>query len=74
MDSETGSGGTSGQTRTKKGRTGAGRSIKIKPEAVKTVKEAGNRTVKTAPRMVTVSYTHLDVYKRQSLDIVAKNF
>ena len=42
---------TSGQTRTKKGRTGAGRSIKIKPEAEKTVKEAGNRTVKTAPRM-----------------------
>ena len=58
LDSETGSVGTSaqtGQTRTKKGRTGAGRSIKIKPEAEKTIKEAGNRTVKTAPRVVKTS-------------------
>ena len=38
---ETGNGGTSaqtGQARAKKGRTGAGRSIKVKPEAEKTIK------------------------------------
>ena len=43
-------GGTStqaGQTMAKKGRTEATRSIKVKPEAGKTIKEAGNRTVKT---------------------------
>ena len=34
----------------KKGRTEAIRSIKVKPEAEKTIKEAGNRTVKTAPQ------------------------
>ena len=50
LDSETGSGGTSaqtGQTRAKKGRTGAGRSIKVKPETGGDIKEAGKRTVKT---------------------------
>lgn len=44
LDGETGNGGTSaqtGQARAKKGRTGAGRSIKVKPEAEKTIKEAG---------------------------------
>lgn len=58
LDGETGNGGTSaqtGQARAKKGRTGAGRSIKVKPEAEKTIKEAGNRAVKTAPRMVKAS-------------------
>ena len=67
LDSETGSGGTSGQTRAKKGRTGAGRSIKIKPEAEKTVKEAGNRTVKTAPRMVKASPVSSQKVKTQAL-------
>lgn len=67
LDSETGSGGTSGQTRTKKGRTGAGRSIKIKPEAEKTVKEAGNRTVKTAPRMVKASPVSSQKVKTQAI-------
>ena len=76
LDSETGSVGTSaqtGQTRTKKGRTGAGRSIKIKPEAEKTIKEAGNRTVKTAPRVVKTSpisskkvKTHAVLQKKQA--------
>ena len=40
LDGETGNGGTSaqtGQARAKKGRTGAGRSIKVKPEAEKTM-------------------------------------
>ena len=60
--------GTSGQTRTKKGRTGAGRSIKIKPEAEKTVKEAGkNRTVKTAPRMVKASPVSSQKVKTQAI-------
>lgn len=67
LDSETGSGGTSGQTRTKKGRTGAGRSIKIKPGAEKTVKEAGNRTVKTAPRMVKASPVSSQKVKTQAI-------
>ncbi len=58
LDGETGTGGTSaqaGQSKAKKGRTEAKRSIKAKPEAEKTIKEAGNRTVKTAPRMVKAS-------------------
>lgn len=70
LDSETGNGGTSAQTgptRAKKGRTGAGRSIKIKPEAEKTVKEAGNRTVKTAPRMVKASPVSSQKVKTQAL-------
>ena len=56
LDGETGNGGTSARTeqaRAKKGRTGAGRSIKVKPEAEKTIKEAGNRAVKTADRKST---------------------
>ena len=44
-----------GQTMAKKGRTEATRSIKVKPEAEKTIKEAGNRTVKIAPRVVKAS-------------------
>ena len=36
-------------SKAKKGRTGAGRSIKVKPEAEKTIKEAGNRAVKQRP-------------------------
>ena len=50
-----------------KGRTGAGRSIKIKPEADKTVKEAGNRTVKTAPRMVKTSPVSSQKVKTQAI-------
>lgn len=52
LDRETGTGGTSaqaGQTKAKKGRTEAKRSIKAKPEAEKTIKEAGNRMVKQRP-------------------------
>lgn len=70
VDGETGGSGTSaqtGQTRAKKGRTGAGRSIKIKPEAEKTVKEAGNRTVKTAPRMVKASPVSSQKVKTQAI-------
>ena len=70
LDGETGNGGTSaqtGQARAKKGRTGAGRSIKIKPEAEKTVKEAGNRTVKTAPRMVKASPVSSQKVKTQAI-------
>ena len=66
LDSETGSGETSAQTRAKKGRTGVGRSIKVKPEAEKTVKEAGNRTVKTAPRMVKASPVSSQKVKTQA--------
>ena len=69
LDGETGSGGTSaqtGQTRAKKGHAGAGRSIKVKPEAEKTVKEAGNRTVKTAPRMVKASPVSFQKVKTQA--------
>lgn len=58
LDRGTGNGGTSaqtGQTRAKKGRTGAERNIKVKPEAGQDIKEAGKRTVKTAPRMVKAS-------------------
>lgn len=52
LDGETGNGGTSArseQARAKKGRTGTRRSIKVKPEAEKTIKEAGNRAVKQHP-------------------------
>ena len=44
-----------GQTMAKKGRTEATRSIKVKPEAEKTIKEAGNRTEKIATRVVQAS-------------------
>ena len=69
-------GGTStqaGHTMAKKGRTEATRSIKLKPEAEKTIKEAGNRTVKTAPRVVKTSLisskkvkTHAALQKKQA--------
>ena len=49
------------------------RSIKLKPEAEKTIKEAGNRTVKTAPRVVKTSLisskkvkTHAALQKKQA--------
>ena len=70
LDGETGNGGTSaqtGQARAKKGRTGAGRSIKVKPEAEKTIKEAGNRAVKTAPRMVKASPVPYKKVKTQAI-------
>ena len=70
LDRETGNGGTSaqtGQARAKKGRTGAGRSIKVKPEAEKTIKEAGNRAVKTAPRMVKASPVSYKKVKTQAI-------
>ena len=70
LDGETGNGGTSaqtGQARAKKGRTGAGRSIKVKPEAEKTIKEAGNRAVKTAPRMVKASPVSYKKLKTQAI-------
>lgn len=70
LDGETGSGGTSartGQTRTKKGRTGAGRSIKIKPEVGGEIKEAGKRTVKTAPRVVKTSPVSSQKVKTQAI-------
>lgn len=70
LDGETGNGGTSaqtGQARAKKGRTGAGRSIKVKPEAGKTIKEAGNRAVKTAPRMVKASPVSYKKVKTQAI-------
>ena len=70
LDGETGNGGTSaqtGQARAKKGRTGAGRSIKVKPEAEKTIKEAGNRAVKTAPRMVKASPVSSQKVKTQAI-------
>lgn len=70
LDGETGNGGTSaqtGQARAKKGRTGAGRSIKVKPEAEKTIKEAGNRAVKTAPRMVKASPVSYKKVKTQAI-------
>ena len=76
LEGETGVGGTStqaGQTMAKKGRTEATRSIKLKPEAEKTIKEAGNRTVKTAPRVVKTSLisskkvkTHAALQKKQA--------
>lgn len=76
LEGETGVGGTStqaGHTMAKKGRTEATRSIKLKPEAEKTIKEAGNRTVKTAPRVVKTSLisskkvkTHAALQKKQA--------
>ena len=76
LEGETGLGGTStqaGHTMAKKGRTEATRSIKLKPEAEKTIKEAGNRTVKTAPRVVKTSLisskkvkTHAALQKKQA--------
>lgn len=76
LEGETGVGGTSsqaGHTMAKIGRTEATRSIKLKPEAEKTIKEAGNRTVKTAPRVVKTSLisskkvkTHAALQKKQA--------
>ena len=63
-------GGTStqaGQTMAKKGRTEATRSIKVKPEAEKTIKEAGNRTVKIAPRVVKASPVSSQKVKTQAV-------
>ena len=56
-----------GQTMAKKGRTEATRSIKVKPEAEKTIKGAGNRTVKTAPRVVKVSPVSSQKVKNQAV-------
>lgn len=70
LDRETGTGGTStqaGQTMAKKGRTEVTRSIKVKPEAEKTIKEAGNRTVKTAPRVVKASPVSSQKVKTQAV-------
>ena len=70
LKGETEVGGTftqAGQTMAKKGRTEATRSIKVKPEVEKTIKEAGNRTVKTAPRMVKASPVSSQKVKTQAL-------
>lgn len=56
-----------GQTMAKKGRTEATRSIKVKPEVEKTIKEAGNRTVKTAPRVVKASPVSSQKVKTQAV-------
>lgn len=56
-----------GQTMAKKGRTEATRSIKVKPEAEKTIKEAGNRTVKIAPRVVKASSVSSQKVKTQAV-------
>ena len=56
-----------GQTMEKKGRTEATRSIKVKPEAEKTIKEAGNRTVKIAPRVVKASPVSSQKVKTQAV-------
>ena len=75
LEGETGVGAhlQAGHTMAKKGRTEATRSIKLKPEAEKTIKEAGNRTVKTAPRVVKTSLisskkvkTHAALQKKQA--------
>lgn len=70
LGEENARGGTSvqaGQTMAKKGRTEATRSIKVKPEAEKTIKGAGNRTVKTAPRVVKVSPVSSQKVKNQAV-------
>lgn len=70
VDRETGGGGTSaqsGQRKAKKGCTEAGRSIKVKPEAEKSIKEAGKRTVKTAPRVVKASPVSSEKVKTQAI-------
>lgn len=56
-----------GQTMAKKGRTEATRSIKVKPEAEKTIKEAGNQTVKIAPRVVKASPVSSQKVKTQAV-------
>lgn len=56
-----------GQAMAKKGRTEATRSIKVKPEAEKTIKEAGNRTVKIAPRVVKASPVSSQKVKTQAV-------
>lgn len=56
-----------GQTMAKKGRTEATRSIKVKPEAEKTIKEAGNRTVKIVPRVVKASPVSSQKVKTQAV-------
>lgn len=70
LKGETEVGGTftqAGQTMAKKGRTEATRSIKVKPEVEKTIKEAGNRTVKTAPRVVKASPVSSQKVKTQAV-------
>ena len=70
LEGETEVGGTftqAGQTMAKKGRTEATRSIKVKPEVEKTIKEAGNRTVKTAPRVVKASPVSSQKVKTQAV-------
>ena len=70
LEGETEVGGTftqAGQTMAKKGRTEATRSIKVKPEVEKTIKEAGNRTVKIAPRVVKASPVSSQKVKTQAV-------
>lgn len=70
LEGKTEVGGTftqAGQTMAKKGRTEATRSIKVKPEVEKTIKEAGNRTVKTAPRVVKASPVSSQKVKTQAV-------
>lgn len=70
LGEENARGGTSVQARqtmAKKGRTEATRSIKVKPEAEKTIKGAGNRTVKTVPRVVKVSPVSSQKVKNQAV-------
>lgn len=72
LEGETEVGGTftftqAGQTMVKKGQTEATRSIKVKPEVEKMIKEAGNRTVKTAPRVVKASPVSSQKVKTQAV-------
>ena len=67
---ETGDGGTSAhgrQTQAKKGHTGARKSIKVKPEAERNIKEARKRTVKTAPHVVRTSAVPSERVKTQTI-------
>lgn len=70
LGEETGDGGTSAhgrQTQAKKGRTGARKSIKVKPEAERNIKEARKRTVKTAPHVVRTSAVPSERVKTQTI-------
>ncbi len=70
LGEETGDGGTSAhgrQTQAKKGHTGARKSIKVKPEAERNIKEARKRTVKTAPHVVRTSAVPSERVKTQTI-------
>lgn len=70
LGEEAGDGSTSThgrQTQAKKGRTGARKSIKVKPEAERNIKEAGKRTVKTAPHVVRTSAVPSERVKTQTI-------